>query len=73
MHALIGRGESYLLLSKEALQSNFDGKAVDYVSLAVQDLVRCVSTANCAYIPCILPLVWYFTVNIFFSTLELST
>ena len=35
-----GRGESYLLLAKEALQQNFDGKAVDHVSLALDDLVK---------------------------------
>ena len=38
--AHIGRGESYLLLAKEALQQNFDGKAVDHVSLALDDLVK---------------------------------
>ena len=30
-----GRSESYLLLAKEAFQQNFDGKAVDHVSLAL--------------------------------------
>ena len=35
-----GRAECHLLLSRQALQSNFDGKAVDLVSLALQDLVR---------------------------------
>ena len=35
-----GRGESHLLLCKQALQQNFDGKAVDHTSLALSDLVK---------------------------------
>jgi len=36
--ALKGRGESYLLLARLALMENFDGRAVDCVSLALKDL-----------------------------------
>ncbi len=33
-----GRGESNLELARLALQDNFDGRAVDYVTLALRDI-----------------------------------
>ena len=37
---ILGRAESYFKLASEALDNTFDGKAVDYVSLALHDLTQ---------------------------------
>ena len=37
---IIGRGESLLSLAKLALDSNFDSKAVDLISVALSDFTR---------------------------------
>ncbi len=38
-----GRGESYLEMARLALEETFDGRAVDYVTLALRDVTVYVS------------------------------